>query len=100
MAVVTDWQSIGDIVVLERGTEVSDRPRVGMHWGTRDHELHLWSSRSCGYGPLNFYLEVIGEGQVQQLEQVIDLAISQWKQKVSPLSSSCSKTVLRVAIAT
>jgi Endonuclease NucS len=86
MAVLTDWQSISDIVVLKRGTEVSDRPQAGMHWGIRDHELQLWSSHSCGYGPLNFYLEVIGAGQGQQLEQVLDLAIGQWKQKVSPLS--------------
>jgi Endonuclease NucS len=86
MAVLTNWQSISDIVVLERGTEVSDRPQTGMHWGTRDNELKLWSARSCGYGPLNFYLEVIGVGQTQQLQQVLDLAIGQWKQKVSPLS--------------
>ena len=86
MAVLTDWQSISDIIVLERGTEVSDRPRVGMHWGTRYDELHLWSARSCGYGPLSFYLKVIGVGQLQQLHQVVDLAIDQWKQKVSPLS--------------
>jgi Endonuclease NucS len=86
MAVLTDWQSISDIVVLERGTEVSDRPQAGMHWGTRDNELKLWSARSCGYGPLNFYLEVIGVGPLQQLQQVVALAIDQWKQKVSPLS--------------
>jgi hypothetical protein len=52
---------------------------------TRNQSITI-SSRSCGNGPLNFYLEVIGVEQAQQLQQVVDLAIDQWKQKVSPLS--------------
>jgi hypothetical protein len=91
MAVLTDWQRISDIAVLKRGTEVFGRRQIGMHWSTghnqltRDQSITI-SSRSCGNGPLNFYLEVIGVGPVQQLQQVVDLAIEQWKQKVSPLS--------------
>jgi hypothetical protein len=36
------------------------------------------------------YLKVIGLGQAQQLQLVVDLPIDQWKNGVSPLSESCS----------
>jgi hypothetical protein len=87
MAVLTNWQGISDIVVLKRGTDVAARPRAGRRWSSSTHDPTITvSPGSYGYGPLNFYLEAIGVRQPQQLQQVIDLAIDQWKQKVSPLS--------------